>query len=155
MRPLHYSFLALALQLARADWVLTFEDDFTGTAINTSSWTVSDHDATKSRYDGHDALFVNEGISVSGGNLVITTTYAPGTVFDGVTYNMVRLTELDLVRHSYSCTTPPRYRVDKWVDRLSRQAQPDDSRIEAALRGQLTHAGPVRDRSVARVVAAS
>jgi hypothetical protein len=82
-------FVSFAIGLVSAEWVLTFEDDFSGDSVNTSSWTVSDHDATKSRYDGHDALFVSGAVSVSGGNLVITTTYAPDTVFDGFTYNMV------------------------------------------------------------------
>jgi len=69
-------------------WVLTFEDDFAGDALNTSSWTVSNYSSVISEYDGHDALFIADRVSVFGGSLHIDTVYAPGTVFNGVAYNM-------------------------------------------------------------------
>jgi hypothetical protein len=33
-------------------WVVTFEDDFTGDALNTSAWTPSNYSNVISRYDG-------------------------------------------------------------------------------------------------------
>lgn len=102
------------LALARSDWVLTFEDDFSGNTLNTTSWTVADRDPTKSQYDGHDAMFVKENVAVSNGNLIITTSYggyratgrdgsisyahknsstltptAPNSTLNGVKYNML------------------------------------------------------------------
>jgi beta-glucanase (GH16 family) len=68
------------------NWVLTFEDDFDGTALNTSSWTVADRDPTKSQYDGHDAVYLAENIEVANGSLVISTAWAPQTL-NGVAYN--------------------------------------------------------------------
>lgn len=67
-------------------WQVSFFDDFA--FLNTSSWTVADHDSIKSEYDGHDALFVADAVSIRNGTLVITTTYAPNTVFNQVVYNM-------------------------------------------------------------------
>jgi hypothetical protein len=81
-------YAALLVATSFADWALTFEDDFPGSEVNLSSWTVSDHDTTISRYDGHDALFIADNVAVSDGNLVITTAYAPNTVFENVSYNM-------------------------------------------------------------------
>lgn len=69
------SLLAVLSVHTCADWVLTFEDDFSGNEINTSSWTVANRDPTKSQYDGHDAMFVAESVAVYDGNLVITTSY--------------------------------------------------------------------------------
>jgi len=68
------------------NWVLTFEDDFDGTALNTSSWTVADRDPTKSQYDGHDAVYLAENIEVANSSLVISTAWAPQTL-NGVAYN--------------------------------------------------------------------
>ena len=73
------------LEAARS-WVMTFEDDFAGDALNASSWTVSDHDKTISQYDGHDALFIKERVMVAGGYLAITTVNEANTL-DGVSYN--------------------------------------------------------------------
>ena len=66
-----------------AEWVLTFEDDFSGNTLNESSWTISNYSSIISQYDGHDALFVTEAITVRDGSLQITTTYNP-QVFNGV-----------------------------------------------------------------------
>ena len=73
--------------LISAEWVLTFEDDFSGNKLNESSWTISNYSSIISQYDGHDALFVTEAITVKDGSLQITTTYNP-QVFNGVHYNM-------------------------------------------------------------------
>lgn len=66
-------------------WVLTFEDDFNGNALNESNWTPSNSSFT-SQYDGHDALFVLDAVSVSQGNLAITTWLHPQKV-NGILYN--------------------------------------------------------------------
>ena len=89
--------LLAGFALARADWVLTFEDDFTGSSLNTSSWTVADRDATKSQYDGHDAMFVKENVAVADGNLVITTTYGG---------NRCRTRILRLASFTTTCPSP-------------------------------------------------
>ena len=68
-----------------SEWVLTFEDDFTGTTLNESSWTISNYSSIISQYDGHDALFVTEAITVRDGSLQITTTYNP-QVFDSASF---------------------------------------------------------------------
>jgi beta-glucanase (GH16 family) len=67
-------------------WVVTFEDDFNGTELNTSSWTPSNYSSVISEFDGHDALFVENAISVGGGVLTITTAWDPQE-FNGVHYN--------------------------------------------------------------------
>jgi beta-glucanase (GH16 family) len=66
---------------------VTFFDDFEGNALNSSAWNVSDHDSTISEYDGHDALFVKERVSVANSNLIIETILEP-QVYNGVSYNM-------------------------------------------------------------------
>lgn len=68
-------------------WVLTFEDDFNGEVLNTSVWNVNNYSSVISEYDGHDALFIADRVSVSEGNLVITTVLDPRS-FNGVDYNM-------------------------------------------------------------------
>ena len=78
---------AEAAEAAAGDWVVSFEDDFNGDALNESSWTASNFSSVVSQYDGHDALFIADRVAVRGGNLVITTAWDPHT-FDGVTYNM-------------------------------------------------------------------
>lgn len=67
-------------------WVLTFEDDFDGTELNASSWTVADRDPTKSQYDGHDAVYLASNVAVANGSLVINTAWAPQTL-NGIAYN--------------------------------------------------------------------
>ena len=83
-----FTLLSLAATV-QADWVITFEDDFSGSTLNASSWTVANRDPTKSQYDGHDAMFVADNVAVSDGNLIITTYYAPNSTLNGVTYNML------------------------------------------------------------------
>lgn len=68
-------------------WVLTFEEDFNGDALNETIWNVSNYSSIISQYDGHDALFVADRVAVSNGTLVITTVLDPQT-FNGVHYNM-------------------------------------------------------------------
>ena len=67
--------------------MLTFEDDFDGSALNESTWTVSNYSTIVSEYDGHDALFTAERVAVADSALVITTVWQP-TTFEGVSYNM-------------------------------------------------------------------
>lgn len=67
-------------------WIVSFEDDFNGTALNTSNWTPSNYSDIVSKYDGHDALFTADMVSVSDGNLVITTVMQTNT-WAGTTYN--------------------------------------------------------------------
>ena len=68
-------------------WVLTFEDDFLGTALNESNWTPSNYSSVVSEYDGHNALYTADRVSVGGGVLTLTTVWEPQT-FNGVHYNM-------------------------------------------------------------------
>jgi beta-glucanase (GH16 family) len=98
---MHPLVAALALALARAasascappaaavagSWVLTFEDDFAGDALNTSTWTASNYSSVISEYDGHAALFTAERVTVANGSLVLTTVWDPQE-FAGVRYNM-------------------------------------------------------------------
>lgn len=72
---------------AAGQWVLTFEDDFTGTALNESNWTPSNYSSIVSEYDGHDALFIADRVSVGGGFLTLTTMFDPRE-FNGISYNM-------------------------------------------------------------------
>lgn len=58
----------LCLVACHGGWVLTFEDQFLGTAVNTTSWTIANRDPTKSQYDGHDAMFVSDNVAVANGN---------------------------------------------------------------------------------------
>jgi beta-glucanase (GH16 family) len=67
-------------------WEVVFEDDFSGTALNTSTWTPSNYSSIVSQYDGHAAMFIADRVAVANGNLVITTAYDPRTL-DGVSYN--------------------------------------------------------------------
>lgn len=67
-------------------WVLTFQDDFEGDALNASAWTVSNYSTIISRYDGHDALFIDDRVAVRNGSLVITTVMEQ-TNYQGVLYN--------------------------------------------------------------------
>lgn len=60
-------------------WVVSFEDQFNGTALNTSNWTPSNYSDIVSKYDGHDALFIADMVTVSEGNLVITTVMQNST----------------------------------------------------------------------------
>jgi beta-glucanase (GH16 family) len=83
-----FLFAALVRQgSAQGSWVVTFEDEFLGTELNTSSWTASNYSSVVSQYDGHDALFVADMVSVNNGILSITTAWAPQE-FNGVHYNM-------------------------------------------------------------------
>ena len=66
--------------------MISFEDDFTGEALNTSTWTVSSYDSIVSEYDGHDALFIADRVAVGDGHLTITTVREPVT-FNNVAYN--------------------------------------------------------------------
>jgi len=101
------------------DWVLTFEDDFSGNQLNLSKWTPSNSSFT-SQYDGHDALFIPERVYVSGGNLVITTVLDPRFV-DGIHYNMTsgwvdtqgKFTQLG-GRFEASMQLPDRYSMGSW-----------------------------------------
>lgn len=68
-------------------WVVSFEDDFAGDALNASSWTASNYSSVVSKYDGHDALFIADRVAVADGKLVITTAWDPHS-FDGVQYNL-------------------------------------------------------------------
>jgi beta-glucanase (GH16 family) len=72
---------------APGNWVMTFEETFDGNTLNTSRWTVANYDAVKSQYDGHDALFIAERVSVGGGHLRIDTVLESNTL-DGILYNM-------------------------------------------------------------------
>jgi len=67
--------------------VVSFEDTFDGSELNTSSWTASNYSSVVSQYDGHDALFIADRVTVSNGNLVLTTVWDPQE-FNGVHYNM-------------------------------------------------------------------
>jgi beta-glucanase (GH16 family) len=69
------------------NWVMTFEETFDGSALNTSRWTVANWSSVKSEYDGHDALFTAERVSVGGGHLRIDTVLESNTL-DGILYNM-------------------------------------------------------------------
>ncbi len=66
--------------------MVTFEDEFEGDSLNTSNWTPSDYVMVISKYDGHDALFIADRVSVSGGSLVITTVHEQNN-FSGTLYN--------------------------------------------------------------------
>ena len=68
-------------------WVVTFEEEFDGDALNASRWTVSNWSQVISQYDGHDALFIADRVAVAGGHLAIETVLESNT-FDGVLYNM-------------------------------------------------------------------
>lgn len=67
-------------------WVMTFEDDFEGDALDLTSWTPSDYNLQTSQYDGHNALFIADRVAVSNGTLQITTAYDPRTL-NGVKFN--------------------------------------------------------------------
>ena len=71
---------------APGTWEVVFEDDFSGTALNTSTWTPSNYSSIVSQYDGHAAMFIADRVAVANGSLVITTAYDPRTL-DGVSYN--------------------------------------------------------------------
>lgn len=75
------------LSAANGTWVVTFEDNFDGDALNTTSWTASNYSSVVSEYDGHDALFIADRVTVADGNLVLTTVWDPQE-FNGVQYNM-------------------------------------------------------------------
>jgi hypothetical protein len=81
MSPLLLSlFTAVAAQ--QGQWVLTFEDDFTGTQLNSSNWKAKDN----VQQDGGHAVFVKEAVSVASGNLVITATQQQHE-YKNLTYN--------------------------------------------------------------------
>ena len=67
-------------------WQVYFEDDFSGTSLNESNWTPSNYSSIVSQYDGHDAMFIADRITVSNGSLVITTGWDPREL-NGVSYN--------------------------------------------------------------------
>ena len=72
--------------LSQGSWVITFEDDFLGTTLNESSWTASNYSSIVSQYDGHDALFIADRVTVGNGKLSISTVFEP-TTFNNVNYN--------------------------------------------------------------------
>jgi hypothetical protein len=59
------------------DWLLTFEDTFDGTTINTSNWRVANNIGHNLGSGELQAYFADE-VSVSGGNLVLRTRFHPG-----------------------------------------------------------------------------
>jgi len=67
-------------------WEVVFEDDFLGDALNESNWTPSNYSSIVSQYDGHDAMFIADRVSVKDGALIMTTMYDPHTL-DGISYN--------------------------------------------------------------------
>jgi beta-glucanase (GH16 family) len=67
-------------------WEIVFEDDFPGDSLNETNWTPSNYSAITSQYDGHDAMFIADRVSVKDGALVMTTMWDPRTL-DGVNYN--------------------------------------------------------------------
>ena len=75
-----------AATAAPGEWVVAFEDHFEGDALNSSNWTPSNFSAVVSQYDGHDALFIADRVSVGGGLLTLTTVWDPRSL-DGVSYN--------------------------------------------------------------------
>src|SRR5262249_26886849 len=66
----------LVLSPPGAGWQLLFQDDFDGTALNTSAWTV----ATGAR---RDAVNTASAVGVGGRNLTITTYTSGGTNYTG------------------------------------------------------------------------
>lgn len=72
---------------APGNWVMTFEETFDGDTLNASRWTVANWSSVKSEYDGHNALFTAERVSVGGGHLRIDTVLESNTL-DGILYNM-------------------------------------------------------------------
>lgn len=79
--------LLLLAAIVQGAWVKTFEDDFLGSSLNSSSWTIANYSSVKSEYDGHDAFFLADNVKVFNGSLVITTNYFPMT-YEGIPYNM-------------------------------------------------------------------
>lgn len=77
---------AAAAAPAPGSWQVVWEDDFSGTALNESNWTPSNYSDVISRYDGHEALFIADRVTVSDGALVITTMYDPREL-NGNSYN--------------------------------------------------------------------
>lgn len=75
-----------AATAAPGTWEIAWEDDFSGTELNTTNWTPSNYSQVISQYDGHSALFIADRVTVADGALVITTVYDPRTL-DGVAYN--------------------------------------------------------------------
>lgn len=84
LRVLPAAAVLLTVTSQGGQWVLTFEDDFPGSTLNTSNWTPKNY----STQDGGLAIFVPDMVSVANGNLVLTTALVPGGgVFNGVPFN--------------------------------------------------------------------
>lgn len=74
--------ISVTSQSPNGNWVLTFFDDFNGTTLNTTNWSVANNQSQ----DGGHAIFTADMISVSDSNLVITTV-AKTYEHNNVTYN--------------------------------------------------------------------
>jgi beta-glucanase (GH16 family) len=55
-------------------WLLTFEDDFVGTSLNESRWSIAPPNRTQ---DAGHSVFIPSAVSVADGNLIITATHEP------------------------------------------------------------------------------
>jgi beta-glucanase (GH16 family) len=89
-------------------WRLVFEDTFSGDVLNSSSWTVSNRSNVISRYDGHDALFIPERVSVHGGYLAISTVHETNSL-DGQNYNFTSGWIDSQQKVNQSLTSPTRW----------------------------------------------
>jgi beta-glucanase (GH16 family) len=58
-------------QSGAGQWQLTFFDDFTGTSLNTTTWTIKNNETHCSPCEPQ--LYVDSALSVSNGSLIITT----------------------------------------------------------------------------------
>ena len=67
-----------------ATWTLSFEDDFNGPAINTSTWVVADK---MTHGDQEWQLYEASNVYQAGGNLVVRTKIAPTHAPNNRLYN--------------------------------------------------------------------